>query len=51
MTIELVETEIFSDYPEAQHFVDEQNAEGKACLLTNCNDGFVVDVYEEQPTV
>lgn len=47
MSLELIESETFEYYPDVTRFVDEHNAEGKACLVTNCNDGFIVDVYEE----
>ena len=51
MQIEHIDSETFTTYPEVSDFVNRQNAEGKACLVTNCNDGFIVDVYEEKPTL
>ena len=51
MPFEIVDTEIFDTYPEAQCFIDHHNAQGRGCVVTNCNDGFLVDVYEEQPNI
>ena len=51
MSFEIIDTEIFDTYPEAQFFIDHHNAQGNACLVTQCNDGFLIDVYEEQPTI
>ncbi len=51
MKIELLETETFDNYPDAQRYIDRHQSEGRACLLTNCNDGFIVDIYQEQKKV
>lgn len=45
---DLVETQVFQDYPEAMRFVDLHRSPLKCCLVTNCNDGFVVDVYQDK---
>ena len=48
MHTKLICTEIFDAYPEASRFSDRHNAQGYMCLITNCNDGFIVDVYEKR---
>ncbi len=48
MAMEIIDTETFDTYPEAMGFIQQNNNEGNLCLVTNCNDGFLVDVYEEQ---
>ena len=43
----LVDSRTFRDYPEAARFMDRHRSRLKCCLVTNCNDGFIVDVYQE----
>ncbi len=47
---DLVETEVFPDYPTAQRFVDLHRSPFKRCLITTCNEGFIVDVYQKKYT-
>ncbi len=47
MSVELILTRTFANYPDAQAFIARNNALGYGCVVTNCNDGFLVDVYEE----
>lgn len=51
MQVECIETETFDNYPDAKSYMDYHQAEGRACLVTNCNDGFIVDIYAEQHNV
>ena len=48
MMVRLVESQHFTTYPEAQAFIAQHNAQGYACLVTNSNEGFTVDVYEQR---
>jgi len=51
MLAEMIETETFEHYPDAKRYIDFHHAEGRACLVTNCNDGFIVDIYTTKKTV
>ena len=51
MQIECIETETFDNYPDAKIYIDMHKSEGRACLVTNCNDGFIVDIYEAQEEI
>lgn len=51
MTIIHTQRKTFSRCPQALRFIQEQNNKGKACLMTQCCQGFQVDVYEEQPLI
>ena len=45
---DLVETQVFQDYPDVERFIRHHESPYKSCLVTNCNDGFIVDVYQDK---
>ena len=47
MPANLIESETFECYPDAQSFIEYHQALGRACVVTNCNGGFIVDVYQQ----
>lgn len=47
MTVALIDTQVFKDYPDVQEYIDLHDSKNQCCLVTNCNDGFIVDLYED----
>jgi|GEM_PF-3332248 len=45
--MELINSMTFEHYPDAALCVEQYRAEGAVCLITNCNDGYLVDIYDE----
>lgn len=44
----IIESQTFKDYPDAVRFMELHKSRDKCCLVTNCNDGFIVDIYQEK---